>query len=386
MQNLELEQALARLLDAGPFRMVLSAPRPGQPYTRASLVQKAGGWQLEQRTATQAFHQNLAPAQLPATLEGLLTTAFSQLTAFSAGREHRLKLTKKGRVLTGSTAGGAAPAPEAPAHDRQKRHLFPEGTPVPPLVDMGVFTAEGKVVAAKRDKYRQIDRFVQLVEDALKPGAPQRLNIVEFGCGKSALSFVLYHYLTQMRGIDVHMTGLDLKADVVATCTRTAEKYGYTGLRFCHGDIAEYHSAEPVDMVLALHACDTATDFALAKAVAWDVPTLFSVPCCQHEANAQIESEALALLTRYGIVKERVAALMTDAIRANLLTACGYKTRLVEFVGFEHTPKNIMIRAVKASQPASVRKRALDEVRRLADAFHLSPCLLSLLEGTGRLP
>lgn len=250
---------------------------------------------------------------------------------------------------------------------------------------MGIFTAEGKIAAPMQGKYRQIERFVQLVDDALRGKDPKTLRVVDFGCGKSYLTFVLYHYLHNIRGVPVQMVGLDLKEDVVAACNTAAKKYGYDGLHFGVGDIAAYHSDAPVDMVVTLHACDTATDHALAAAIGWGAQYIFSVPCCQHELNAQIESDEFSILTRYGIVKERTAALMTDAIRANLLTACGYKTQLVEFVDFEHTPKNILIRAVKTTMPSAQKQRALQEVQNLCRAFGLHPTLLALLQQAGSL-
>ncbi|NLW78808.1 MAG: SAM-dependent methyltransferase [Ruminococcaceae bacterium] len=408
-----LQQAVQDIVAAAPQRVVLSVPRAGSGYRRAIVTPLADGWQVERFTATQAFHRNLPAGGLAAALVALLEGEFTQLTARAAGREYRLRLTKKGKVLVtqspvveirvplvatppagangaageaGDSTGGRGEGVFPLQHDRPKNLPFPEGAAIPPLVDIGVFTADGRVVAAKRDKYRQINRFVQLVAEVLKTDLPAKLHIVEFGCGKSALSFALYHYLTQTRGLQLEMTGLDLRPDVVEASNQAAARYGYRHLRFAVGDIADYQTDAPVDMVIALHACDTATDLALAKAVQWNARWVFSVPCCQHELNAQMQGGPLSILTRYGLVQERVAALMTDTIRANLLAACGYKTRLVEFVAFEHTPKNIMIRAEKTRQPAAVRQKALDEVQALCAQFSLRPCLLGLLQAQGVLP
>jgi len=207
------------------------------------------------------------------------------------------------------------------------------------------------------------------------------LRIVDFGCGKSYLTFVLYYYLTYVRKIEAHITGLDLKADVIEKCSHAAHKYGYDRLRFEVGDIAKYRPAGRVDMVVSLHACDTATDFALYNAVNWGAKYIFAVPCCQHELNGQIEAGALSLLTRYGVIQERFAALATDAIRANLLECHGYKTQLLEFVDLSHTPKNLALRAVKKGHGAGAGSPAMRGVKAMMEEFHLSPMLYRLLSG-----
>lgn len=380
-----LRDTLEKLLAEKPHRLVFSAPRAGGRYVKATLVRHGQGrWQAERLDGKKAFHRNFGEEGLLDEAAGMLAEEFTQLAAFSDQREMSVRVTKKGKLLYNSRPGGAPP--QKADHDREKAHIIPEGVVVPPLVDMGVMDATGRVLAARRDKYRQINRFIELVDDVVRQKDYKQLRVVDFGCGKSYLTFLLYYYLTEIRGIEADITGLDLKADVVEHCNLAARKYGYSGLRFAVGDIANHSAAHPVDMVVTLHACDTATDHALAKAVAWQSGLVFSVPCCQHELNAQMESEELAILTRYGIVQERTAALMTDAIRANLLAACGYSTQLLEFVDMEHTPKNLMIRAKKANLPMQHRKKALDEVERLCRAFRLSPTLLRLLKEQKMLP
>ncbi len=397
-----LRTEISAALQENPHKIVFSLPR-GERFRRAHIVRVGEGWQMERLSEKQAFHQNFAQGELLAQAVRLMED-FSQLTAFSAQKETRIKLSKKGKVLRSSSAVKGAKEPKASGdsavkretapHDRTKRAPLEQGVPVPALIDMGILAKDGRPIAAKRDKLRQVNRFLELIEDALKDTLPEikkgqgedfALNIVDFGCGKSALTFVLYHYLNEVRGTPVHMTGLDLKSDVVANCNAAAERYGYKNLHFQTGDIAGHTAQERVHMMVSLHACDVATDYALAKAVKWGAPLIFSVPCCQHELNAAMQSEELAILTRYGVVKERTAALMTDAIRANLLMACGYKAQLVEFVGFEHTPKNIMIRAVKTSHSISTKRRALSEVLRLMQAFGVQPTLYKLLSQEGVL-
>ena len=231
------------------------------------------------------------------------------------------------------------------------------------------------------DKYRQINRFIEIIDDYVKTLSEKKLNIIDFGCGKSYLTFILYYYLTEKKNFEIQMIGLDLKTDVIEKCNEAVLKYGYKGLRFEQGDINGYQAPFDVDMVVSLHACDTATDFALYNAICWDAKMIFSVPCCQHELNGQLESEDLSLLTRYGIIQERFAALLTDSIRANLLEYCGYKTQVLEFVDLSHTPKNLLIRGMKKkSLDREYCEKILNETKRSMDAFHVRPALYELLQ------
>ena len=263
------------------------------------------------------------------------------------------------------------------SHNRTKRYILPEGTPVGFLIDLGVMTKEGKIVRQKYDKYRQINRFLEFVEDILPQLSKEReQTIIDVGCGKSYLTFAMYYYLKELKGYDIRIIGLDLKEDVIAHCNELKDKYGYGKLSFLVGDIASYTDVDAVDMVVTLHACDTATDYALAKAVQWGAKVILSVPCCQHEANRMMENELLQPVLQYGILKERMAAIMTDAVRANLLTAKGYDTQILEFIDMEHTPKNLLIRAAYTGKDS---ENAAEALKNMEEALHLNLTLNKLL-------
>ena len=229
---------------------------------------------------------------------------------------------------------------------------------------------------SRYDKYRQINRFLEFIEDIL-PNLDQdrESTIIDFGCGKSYLTFAMYYYLKELKGYPVRIIGLDLKEDVIEHCSRLGRQYGYEGLSFCHGDIASFEGVEKVDMVVTLHACDLATDYALEKAVNWGARVILSVPCCQHELNGQMENSLLRQVLQYGLIKERMAALYTDAIRAQVLEYRGYRTQILEFIDMEHTPKNILIRAVRQGKK---RDNGL-QIRELADFLHVKPTVVELL-------
>ncbi len=343
---------------------------------------KPDGYQLEKFTATQTFHENIATEALAAMLAELFGRDFAQLDA--EGRDFHWSLRETGDgapALKRRRRAAAAPPPPA-AHNRQKRYLLPDGVAIAPLVDLGVLDAAGRVVPSKYDKYRQINRFLEFVEDTVKTRqSGDKLRVVDFGCGKSYLTFVLYYYLVEVRKFDAEITGLDLKTEVVANCNQLAAKYGYRNLRFQVGNIADYDDGQAApEMMITLHACDTATDYALFHAIRMNCAVILSVPCCQHELNQQIHSDRFELLTRYGIVKERVAALMTDSLRAAFLESRGYRVQLLEFVELAHTPKNLLIRAEKIADP---NPAACANAGRMADAlmteFELAPTLHRLL-------
>lgn len=375
----ELWVALQAAFTKETYKVVLSAPveKGGEKLV---LSRKVNGFQAERRVGAQAFHENLDEAEALALVKRLMGTAYRQYNGWDEKYEHMVRLSKKGKAFYTKTANASAPK-KGSAHDREKEYLLKEGLPVGPLVEMGVLTPDGRVVKAMYDKFRQINRFLEIVDDALGTIEVKKpLRVVDFGCGKSYLTFVLYHYFMAIKGFEVEMTGLDLKKDVIEACNRAAEKFGYQTLRFALGDIQGYHPEGHIDMVVTLHACDIATDHALYNAVNWGAEYIFSVPCCQHELNAQLKTENLPIITRYGIIKERASALFTDAIRANLLTACGYKTQVLEFVDLSHTPKNLLLRAKKANLPLAAKRNALAEAEALMAEFHVSQTLHALLK------
>ena len=307
---------------------------------------------------------------------------FKQLEAESMESRLNVLVSKKGKVTTKlkkNKAEALAGKPDM-SHNRTKKYILKEGVAVPFLVDLGVQTREGQIVKSRYDKFKQINRYLEFVEDILptlnKKGT---IHIIDFGCGKSYLTFALYYYLHELKNMDVQITGLDLKTDVINHCNLLAESYGYENLRFYQGDISTFKGEEDIDMVVTLHACDTATDYAIEKAVTWNARVIFTVPCCQHEVNKQIENEMLAPVLKYGLLKERMAALITDGVRANLLEEWGYDTQILEFIDMEHTPKNILIRAVKREgKAASTHKDT--QVDQMTRALKIETTLQKLLK------
>ena len=378
-----LRGSLNKILSAGARRFILSKPvSKSELYIKCTLEQRTGFWQLTRYTQKQAFHENIPSEDLLQALENTIQDHYLQVNAFSSEREHCILLSKKGTCTYRETVMPAESRAAAvrEEHNRKKQYILEEGKPIAPLVDMGVFTREGKVVRSMYDKFRQINRFLEILEDELANWKGDSIHVIDFGCGKSYLTFIVYYYLTEIRGIRAEIIGLDLKADVIEKCSRAAQNYGYDGLHFEKGDINGYKTPFDVDLVMTLHACDTATDYALYNAVQWKAKLIFSVPCCQHELNGQIEPCTLPILSRYGILKERFCALATDAIRGNLLEYCGYRTQLMEFIDMAHTPKNILIRAVR--RPVSNAKKqqeALEQVRALTNEFQFHPTLCRLL-------
>jgi SAM-dependent methyltransferase len=336
-------------------------------------------YQIEKYTDKQVFHENLSQEEAIGRTEEFLEENFKQLDAWSEDTEYTMKLSKKDKVLFISKPLKNIIKINT-SHNREKNYILKEGTDIPALVELGVFTKEGKVVNSMYDKYKQINRFIELVDDVIKKQNFMKMNIIDFGCGKSYLTFVLYHYLVNIKRIEAHIIGLDLKEDVIRKCSELALKYNYTNLKFEIGNINNYKYEDKVDMVITLHACDTATDYALYNAINWGASIIMSVPCCQHELNSQIKTDKLSALTKYGLIKERFSALATDTIRGCLLEYKGYQTQLLEFVDLEHSPKNILIRAIKTKVTKDKSETSLEEATNLMKEFGFEPTLYKLLK------
>lgn len=379
----ELEQYIKMMVDADVKKMIISNPTRGTNEFKKLVVEIKSGakYQISKYTKTQVFHENLGIKDIASRCYELTEGLFKQINGMSDSEEHIILISKKGKATYKvKKKADDKVVLNKKALEGKKNYILEEGMKIPPLVDMGVFTSDGSVVKSKYDKYKQINRFIEILDDEISQGNITKLNVIDFGCGKSYLTFVVYYYLTKIKNIEVNMIGLDLKESVIKNCNEAAKKYGYDKLHFELGDINGYKTPFDVDMVITLHACDTATDFALYNAVMWNAKMIFSVPCCQHELNKQIKTEDLNILSRYGIIKERFCALATDAIRANILECQGYKTQILEFVDFDNTPKNLLIRAVRRpTTPKSKIESAKKEIESMIQEFGFAPTLYNLL-------
>lgn len=386
----QLEKLMRETVDDGLYQMILSNPRDKNGVfkikIRPVMVKGRLLFQQTKYEGTKVFHENLDRDAAIRNIVDALERNFKQCEVSHQGCKAVILVSKKGkmtinkRIMEAKEQAAAGRAIKL-AHNRKKQYILEEGVPVPFLIDLGVQTEEGRVVRARYDKFKQINRFLEFIEDILPTLSEENtVHIIDFGCGKSYLTFAMYYYLHDLRGYDVEITGLDLKEDVISKCNALSRKYGYDKLHFIRGDIAEYEEQSTVDMVVTLHACDTATDYALAKAVGWGAKVILAVPCCQHEVNRQIHNEALSPLLKYGIIKERFSALVTDALRANLLEAAGYETNILEFIDMEHTPKNLLIRAVRKSHDDGNKQQRVrqdaDEVMRL---LNIDPAIKRLV-------
>lgn len=383
-----IEEIIQAIFEENVIKIIMSGMRSSaNKYKKIIIVKKKikdnDMYQLAKYTESQAFHENLPAAELKDRVIELFRNEFRYSVIWTDKYEHNIRTSKKLEVShSKKPIDGAEIQLEGAgeANNRQKNYILKEGTVIPPLIKLGVFTKEGKIVNSMYNKYKQINRIIEIVDDVIKEKEYKSMNIVDFGCGKSYLTFILYYYLKEIKNIDVSITGLDLKQDVVNNCNEAAREFGYEKVKFKQGDISRYEHNSRVDMVITLHACDTATDHAIYNAVKWGAEIIMSVPCCQHEINAQIESEKYSILAKYGILKERFSAIVTDAVRGNMLEIAGYQTQIMEFVDFSHSPKNILIRAVKGHVPQSKKEKALGEIKSIVSEFGLKPKLYELLK------
>ncbi len=360
-------------------------------------------------TQTQSFRKSFTEDELESFIKEHIGTTFKNVVQRTDTQEITTMTNRHGETKTLVKAVKGSNLSSFQKHaDKTKNYIIKEGKPVPFLVKLGVMTKEGKIVSQKYDKFRQINRFLEYINDILDDLTARATNgegfckdrplhIADFGCGKSYLTFAVYYFLHEIKGIPVEITGLDLKEDVIADCQKLADESGYENLHFYVGNIAEFSYKHAPDMIITLHACDKATDYALNYAVSQKASAILSVPCCQHQINAELDEvksqigdeSPFAALTRYGIIKERFAALVTDALRAEILEQNGYSVQVLEFVDMSHTPKNLLIRAVRKRNCENAREenqdrqsaeRSLCRTQSLMDALHVSQELDTLLE------
>ncbi|MCA9060014.1 MAG: SAM-dependent methyltransferase [Planctomycetaceae bacterium] len=396
--GIDVQQKVAEFLQQGDVqRVLLSGVRaettdlPQRISVRPVLIRDQLQFQVTQEFPTDHQHQNLTAEKLqqlirshfPQNYRNLHLDSQQSTTHFRASRKGKLHCTVNRMNRPAADTSAAANALE---HNRRRSYLIPDGTPCPFLIETGVMTVDGRVRAQHFQKFRQINRYLEFIQDALKHLPDGNLQVLDFGCGKSYLTFATHHLLTSIQQRSCQITGLDRRPDVVDTCRRITDALQLQGLRFDIGEIAGFVPTAPIDLAISLHACDTATDLAIATAVRWQCPVILAVPCCQHELAAQLPRTAVPILSRHGILHERYASMVTDGMRAALLTAAGYETSVIEFIDMEHTPKNLLIRAVRPSVPLaeSVRREALRQVVQLRAHLRIEPlCLERQLTASG---
>lgn len=339
-------------------------------------------YQVSEFVGRKVLHSNHSAADVKKKIIDYMTEDFKQAQINMTDAAATI-LSSKSKTLTCKyKKAGQLKAQRDLSHNRTKKYIIQEGKPVAFMIDLGVMGQDGKIIRTRYDKFRQINRFLEYIEDILpKLDKERELTIIDFGCGKSYLTFAMYYYLHELKSYDIRIIGLDLKTDVIRKCNELAKKYQYDKLTFLEGNIADYTGAEKVDMVVTLHACDTATDFALAKAIGWNAKVILSVPCCQHELNRQMKNDVLSPIMNYGLLKERMAALVTDGLRAEYLKREGYDVQVLEFIDMEHTPKNILLRAVKTGRRADNK----ESIRACETFLRVTPTLGRLLDEKGEL-
>ena len=370
---------LTQIFNENVLKIVISNKKEkNYKYNKIVLELKSDYYYVSKYTEKQVFNEKVNVSNIISYMNEMIFY-FKQYNFFTENIEFMIKISKKNKIFFSKRTSQNNIVLNL-NNNREKKYILNEGNKIEPLIDMGIFTSDGHVVNSMYDKFKQINRFLEIIDDALKNKEYKQLNIIDFGCGKSYLTFVVYYYLTEIKNIKANIIGLDLKKDVIDNCNKIAEKYGYTGIKFEVGNINGYEVKCDVDMVITLHACDTATDYALYNAIKWNTKMIFSVPCCQHELNSKIAPNHLKIIKRYGIAKERISALYTDIIRCNLLEIMGYKTKLLEFVDFENTPKNLLIRAYKSNIPKAGKDELLEEVLLLLEELNCDQTLFELLK------
>lgn len=375
----EIRELCEKYIGKELYQIIISNPQKNSEINKVKvrpvMLKESIVFQVTEYKGAQVFHENYDKSQLIDKIEMYMKERFKQMELTSTSMQATVLISKKGKVTIKKKQMQAEKKIDL-SHNKAKKYILQEGTLVPFLVDLGVQTKEGKIVRSNYDKFRQINRYLEFIADIMPILPKDRcINIIDFGCGKSYLTFALYYYMKILCNRDIQVIGLDLKEKVIEGCNKLAVRYGYDKLKFVTGDVSTYTGDGEVDMVVTLHACDTATDYAIEKAIKWGAKVIFTVPCCQHEVNMQIKNDTLHPLLKYGLIKERMAALITDAIRANLLEEEGYQVQVMEFIDMEHTPKNILIRAVKEKD----RKEKDTGIKELTEFLHVQNTLQELL-------
>lgn len=402
MELLPAEKAAQIFLEKDIITAVFSksenkTEQPSKIKIRKILLKNTEHYQIEEFRENKTFHKNILPDNF---LPYLVIFFVHFKTAECSAKEKTLRFLKNKKGLwnlkqTPKPLSKIKSESASSLHDNTKNYVLPISPPPQFLKELNFFTAQGSIINSKYGKFRQINKYLEFIESvlpALTAGSTaKKLNIIDFGCGKAYLSFALYYYLTEIKKIPAEICGLDLKKDVIDFCNELSRKCNFSGLSFKTGDINSFEFRTEPDMVISLHACDTATDFALAKAIQNNAKVIFAVPCCQHELNAQIRKNAEKITAKnnpvfpmfdYGIVTEKFASLLTDTVRSKILEKHGYKVNVEEFIDTEHTPKNILIKAVKTALPAEKMqekiKTAEFQLNLIKEYFFINPLLENL--------
>ncbi len=377
MKNKEFFDAIQNAINDDVVRIIFSNPKSkvAKVIIRPIILDEEFMWHIESFVDEKVYHENASEEELPDYIYSNVSDSFKQANIFYRENNLQIKTSKKGKLFVNESKNEKPLEPDY-GHDKRKKYLLKEGEDIKPLRDLGLFTKENKIVKSKQSKFKQINKFIETIHAEFKEQDLDRLTIVDFGCGKSYLTFIVYYYFKYIRKVGkLKVIGYDLKEDVVDKCNDIAEKYGYEDLHFVVGDVADIDTDFDIDILITLHACDVATDYALDTAIKNGIKYIFSVPCCQHEVNFQIQSkDETSILLEHGLIKERFSALLTDSIRCEILKDKGYDVDVLEFVDLSHTPKNIMIRAKKTGKAANNK----DQLEALLERFGTKQTLFDL--------
>ncbi len=373
--KLNIQEIIKSNLTENKFIFGVFTTSRGTPYkkttSRPVSIKGKDYIQLEKFTDTQVFHENLDYEDAVYILVNMIMNEYRNINLFTSDADYQILVSKKGNVKVLQKEPTKQLKNEE--HNKQKQYIIKENEPCDFLTILGVMSEDGQVYKKKYDKFKQINKFLEIVDDSLAgKNIRDDFMIIDFGCGKAYLTFALYYYFYVIKKVKVKITGLDLKEEVIEFCNETAKKLNYENLKFTYGDIRDFEYKNKVDMIVTLHACDTATDAALVKAITWNCDIILSVPCCQHEFFNKIKNDNLNPMLKHGLIKERMSSLVTDSLRSLFLETKGYRVQLMEFISMEHTPKNILIRAVKSNKNTRSAQIEYEEFKKfwnLSDLF-----------------